>query len=325
MTSRRAPGTGGRPSFERLSADSPFVRPTFDIRPHRHLYPFRSNWLRRDGMVLHYLDEGSGEPLVLVHGNPTWSLFFRALIPVLAPRYRLVAPDHLGCGLSSRPRAREFDYSAEAHVDNLEDLLDHLGLEANVTLVLHDWGGVIGMACACRRPERISRIVLLNTAAFLMPAGKRLPWPLRFIKTTPFLPELLVLGLNAFSLGATHMATSQGMPKDVRRAYTAPYNSWHNRIATLRFVRDIPVTPRDSSYGLVSRLGRQLSAFHETPMLICWGERDFVFDRTILEEWRRRFPAAAVHTFPDAGHYLLEDAPEPVIDRITGFLKRHPL
>ncbi|MDD5169422.1 MAG: alpha/beta fold hydrolase [Syntrophales bacterium] len=276
-------------------------------------------------MNLHYLDEGAGEPLVMVHGNPTWSFYYRRLITNLSTRYRTVVPDHMGCGLSSRPGEAVFAYTLESHVDNLEDLLDHLELKKDVTLIVHDWGGMIGMACACRNPERISRIVILNTGAFLIPPEKTLPWQLAFIKHFPLLPDLLVRGLNAFSLGATYVGTKKGMSHETRRSITAPYNSWHNRIATLRFVQDIPTSAADRSYGLAEWVDGHIRRFEKTPMLICWGEGDFVFDGTILKEWRKRFPAAEIHTFPDAGHYILEDVPGPVTEKIVDFLDRHPL
>ena len=325
MIMRRREERAERVPFEPLTEDSPYIRPPFDIRPFRHLYPFRSRWLKRGDMVLHYLDEGAGEPLVLLHGNPTWSFFYRRLVAELSPRCRLIVPDHMGCGLSSRPPVSAFAYTLENHVDNLEDLLDHLGLHEGVTLVVHDWGGMIGMACACRMPARIARIVILNTGAFLIPQDKRLPRSLWFVKHVPLLPELLVQGLNAFSRGATYLGTRNRMSPEVRRAYTAPYNSWQNRIATLRFVRDIPASPRDRSYGVAAWVDRHLGLFSETPMLICWGEGDFVFDKTILLEWMRRFPKAETRTYPEAGHYILEDVPGPVVEKIVDFMNRHPL
>jgi haloalkane dehalogenase len=289
------------------------------------LYPFSSHRARRGRLSQHYLDEGDGEPLVLVHGNPTWSFFYREIVKAFSPRYRVVAPDHIGCGLSSRPADHEFAYTLESHVDVLEALLDELGLTRGVTLVMHDWGGLIGMACACRRPERISRLVFLNTAAFLMPRGKRLPLRLRFIKTVPVLPGLLVRGFNAFAWPATHMAVSRPMSAAVRHGYLAPYDSWQDRIATLRFVQDIPLSPRDPSYRVASWVDREVGTFADRPMLVCWGEDDFVFDWAVLTEWCRRFPGADVHTFPHAGHYVLEDAAAPVIARMDAFLARHPL
>ncbi|MCX7816229.1 MAG: alpha/beta fold hydrolase [Syntrophales bacterium] len=297
----------------------------FDISAHRNLYPFKLNWFSVGKHRIHYVDEGEGEPLIMLHGNPTWSFFFRALIVRFSPGYRVIAPDHMGCGLSSRPSENDFVYTLEGHVANLGALIEYLNLDTRITLVLHDWGGMIGMAWACMQPERIGRIVVLNTGAFLIPPGKKLPWQLGFVKYFPLVPALLIRGLNAFAYLATYMGVEGSMTREVRRALIAPYNSWHNRIAILRFVQDIPVTEKDRSYRLARWTDEHLQLFRDVPMLICWGGKDFVFDDAILAEWRRRFPRAEVHVFPDAGHYILEDKPHEVGNLIEDFLNRFPL
>lgn len=295
---------------------------SFDLAPFRHLYPFESHWLDLDGLRLHYLDEGSGEPIVMVHGNPTWSFFFRELVREFRATHRVIAPDHIGCGLSDKPGDAEYDYALRRRVENLEMLLDSLKLNENVTLVMHDWGGMIGAACALRRLERVKRVVFFNTAGFLLPPGKRLPWQLWLIRNVPVLPDLLVRGLNAFAVGATYLATAKGLPAEVRQAYRAPYNSWRNRIATLRFVKDIPLKPGDRSYELAKWVDDHLDRLRELPVFIGWGERDFVFDRDFLAEWRRRLPNAEVHSFAGAGHYVLEDVPELLIPKLREFIDR---
>lgn len=296
-----------------------------DIAPFRHLYPFASRYAEVNGLRMHYVDEGRGEPVVMVHGNPTWSFYFRSLIGALSRDRRAIAPDHIGCGLSARPGPLEYPFRLQNRVDDLEALLDRLGVERDLTLVLHDWGGLIGMALAVRRPERIARLILLNTAAFRKPSGKPLPLALRGIKRLPLLAAPAVLGLNLFARGAAWTASARGLGPEVRRALLAPYNSWRNRLATLRFVQDIPLSPRNPGYAILEQVDRGLEAFGDRPVLICWGERDFVFDRDYLAEWRRRFPRAEVHCFPEAGHYVLEDAPGRVLDAVTSFLERRPL
>ena len=286
----------------------------------RRLYPFESRFLERPGGRLHYVDEGSGPPVVFVHGNPTWSFYYRELIKALRPDHRCVALDHIGCGLSDKPGDDAYEYVLDRRVDDLEALLDHLGLESEVTLVLHDWGGMIGMACALRRPERIGRIVLLNTAAFLLPQAKPLPRRLRVVRRGPIGP-ILIRGFNAFARGAIHIAVRRRMPADVRAAYLGPYNSWRNRIATLRFVQDIPLGPSDRSFETAKRVDENLHRFADVPTMIFWGERDVVFDRHFLDEWRRRFPKAVVHTFDDAGHYVLEDAAERIVPLVRAFIR----
>ncbi len=284
-------------------------------------YPFIGRTLDVNGLRLHYLDEGAGDPVVMLHGNPTWSFFYRNLVLALRGGCRVVVPDHIGCGLSDKPAAKDYPYTLARRVDDLDELLERVGVRENVTLVLHDWGGMIGMAWAHRRPERVRRLVVLNTAAFHLPAGKRLPWSLWLCRNTPLGP-LLVRGLNAFSRAAVHWCVTRPLSPQARAGYLAPYNSWRNRVAVLRFVQDIPLRPGDASYGLVSEAQDGLHRFRDLPMLICWGGKDFVFDRDFLGEWRRRFPGAEAHEFADAGHFVLEDAGEQIIPLVRDFLNK---
>lgn len=288
-------------------------------------YPFRSRYLRFDNLDYHYLDEGRGEPVVMLHGNPTWSFYYRKLALALRNDYRVIVPDHMGCGLSDKPSLRRYDYRLQNRVDDLERLLEHLGITDRITLVLHDWGGMIGMCYAVKHQQRIGRLVITNTAAFLPPSGKKLPWRLKIIRDFGPLASLLVLGLNAFALGAADLASHKGLSPAVRRGLLSPYNSWANRIATLKFVEDIPLSPGDPSYNLARFADVNLHLLSNLPTLICWGMHDFVFDQDYLSEWQRRFTKAEVHRFEDAGHYLLEDAAEKVIPLVESFLTHHPL
>jgi haloalkane dehalogenase len=289
------------------------------------LYPFTGQYISLAwGVRLHYLDEGQGETVVMLHGNPTWSFYYRDLIRELHTSYRCIVPDHIGCGLSDKPYDRDYQYTLRQRVDDLDALLEHLGLTENLTLVLHDWGGMIGMAYAHLHPQRIARLVILNTAAFRLPTTKRLPWSLR-VSRSWIAGALLVRGFNAFCRGAARFCSQRPLGPAVRAGYLAPYDTWHNRIAVLRFVQDIPLAAGDRAYELVAEVEAGLRRFAETPGLICWGLRDFVFDRHFLNEWQRRFPAAEVHAFPNAGHYVLEDAGDEIRPLVTDFLHRHPL
>jgi haloalkane dehalogenase len=287
-------------------------------------YPFTSRHLDRSGLRYHYLDEGHGEPVVMLHGNPTWSFYYRNLVLGLRDMYRCIVPDHIGCGLSDKPDDSRYEYSLRRRVTDLEALLEYLDLRDNLTLVLHDWGGMIGTALAHRHPEWIKRLVILNTAAFPLPEAKRLPASLWWCRL-PGIGPLLVRGLNAFSRGAVRFCARRPLSPGVRAGYLAPYDSWRNRIAVLRFVQDIPLKPGDRGFDLVQDVADGLHRFAALPMLICWGEHDFVFDHHFLDEWRRRFPAAEVHRFADAGHFVLEDAGDEILSLIHDFLRRHPL
>jgi pimeloyl-ACP methyl ester carboxylesterase len=290
-----------------------------DLKKH---YPFAGKRLNLGGLGYHYLDEGSGSPVVMVHGNPSWSFYYRNLVLALRDRYRCIVPDHIGCGFSDKPGDDRYDYTLSRRVDDLEQLLGTLGVTENITLVVHDWGGMIGMTYAVRHPERIKRLVILNTGAFHLPKAKPFPLGLRICRDTS-LGTLLVRGCNAFSVAASFVGCKRNpMNETLRSLYQLPYDSWKNRIATLRFVQDIPLSPGDRGYDLVSSTAAGIGRFGNLPMLILWGELDFVFDRHFLAEWRERFPNAELHRFPDCGHYILEDARDEVIPLISEFLDR---
>ena len=287
------------------------------------LYPFQSRFHHIGDLKYHYLDEGEGPVVVMVHGNPTWSFYFRNLVKHLRASFRIIVPDHMGCGLSDKPNDDRYDYSLKSRVDDLESLLDHLEIRENITLVLHDWGGMIGMAYADRVPERINGLVIMNTAAFFLPQNKTFP-PALWLARNTGLGAFLVRGLNAFCRAAGRVcAKRKPLTKELRRAYMAPYDSWANRIAVLRFVQDIPLKPGDRSYSLVQKVQDGLGRFAETPMLICWGERDFVFSTHFLDRWQAYFPQARIHRFADCGHYILEDAKEEILPLISDFLEAH--
>ena len=279
----------------------------------RAIYPFRNNYFEINNHRLHYLDEGVGEVVLMLHGNPTWSFYYRNLVLGLRDRFRCIVPDHMGCGLSSKPQ--DYPYCLQTHIDNVYRLLEHLELD-KIHLILHDWGGAIGMGLGQRLPERIDKIVLLNTAAFL---SKRIPLSLRICRL-PGIGALLVRGLNGFSKGATSMTVCKEMAPEVKEGYLWPYDSWNNRVAILRFVQDIPMRPGHPAYSLLRQIDHGLSVFQDRPILICWGGSDWCFDDFFLDEWKHRFPTADVHRFADAGHYVLEDALEEIVPLVRRFL-----
>lgn len=289
------------------------------------LYPFESHYYDIDGLKYHYLDEGEGDPLVMLHGNPTWSFYYRNLVKDLSKTYRTIVPDHIGCGLSDKPSAEDYSYRLMDRVDNLQSLLNHLDLKDNVTLVLHDWGGMIGLAWARLRPEKIKRLVIFNTSGFHLPATKKLPPTLKFCRDTK-LGASAVLRFNVFARAASKWCvTRKPMSENVKKGYLAPYESYDDRIATLRFVQDIPLMPGDPSYNLVTETQAQLRQFRNTPTLIVWGAKDFVFDDHFLREWQEVMPDAHVHRIPDAGHYVLEDAYDECRSLVSNFLLEHPI
>ncbi|MGN6367480.1 MAG: alpha/beta fold hydrolase [Phycisphaerae bacterium] len=284
-------------------------------------YPFADRWFDIDGLRMHYVDEGPRDaaPVLMVHGNPTWSFYYRRLVSALCSGHRVIAPDHIGMGLSEKPGESRYEFTLARRVSDLEKLMNSLDLRQPLTLVVHDWGGMIGMAYASRRPERIGRIVVLNTGAFTLPATKRMPWQLT-IARAPVIGALLVRGFNAFSRGAVKDCVMQPLPVEVADGYTGPYDSWHNRLAVHRFIQDIPLRPGDRAWEIVAGVERNMQQFRHVPMLICWGMKDFVFDVHFLNRWIELFPEAQVHRFENAGHYVLEDAHQQIIPLVQQFL-----
>jgi haloalkane dehalogenase len=288
------------------------------------LFPFSSHFLDLGGgLQMHYLDEGPRDaPVVLmVHGNPSWSFYYRSLVMALRGDYRVIVPCHIGCGLSDKPDKAEYDFTLARRADDLGRLIDHLAIDS-LSLVVHDWGGMIAGTWAVENPARVERWVVLNTSAFHLPAGKRVPPSLRLARL-PAVGALLVRGLNMFVRGAIRSCVVRApMPYEVANAYRAPYDSWQHRLAVHEFVLDIPLSENHESWQRVSATARGLSGLSDVPMMICWGMQDFVFDDDFLAEWLQRFPHAEVHRFQNAGHYILEDAPERVGRLVSEFLDR---
>ena len=259
----------------------------------------------------------------MVHGNPTWSYYYRNLVDALAPRYRCIVPDHIGCGLSDKPNEQQYGFRLRDRVDNLTALMKSLAISEPITLVVHDWGGMIGLAWAMENNIAIKRLVILNTAGFPLPKSKPFPLRLWLGRSTLFGSWLIrrhnVFVRHAASIGVKRKALSS----EVREWYVKPYEKVEDRTAVVQFVRTIPLKSADEGYDIVKAVGDTLSRYENTPKLICWGMKDFVFDRHFLEEWERRFPKAEVHRYPDCGHYILEDAAEEVIPLIERFLETH--
>ena len=275
-------------------------------------YPFPSHFLAVDGGRMHFVDEGPRDtaPLLMLHGNPTWSFLYRRLIRAFSGEHRCVAPDHIGCGLSDKPQ--DWRYDLVGHILNLEKLVLALDLK-RITLIVHDWGGPIGLGFARRHPERIARLVITNTAAF----PGRAPLRLRVCRA-PWIGPFLVKRLNAFAGTAPTLAVRRPLTPAARAGYALPYRSTADRVAVARFVQDIPLSPGDPSWPELAAIEESLERFRDLPVSIAWGERDFVFTPRFREEWQRRLPKAEVLSLPDAGHWLFEDEPE----RVRAFLAR---
>jgi pimeloyl-ACP methyl ester carboxylesterase len=264
---------------------------------------------------MHYLDEGEGRAVLMVHGNPTWSFFYRRLVAAMSGGRRCVVPDHLGCGLSDKPQ--DYPYRLSDHIGNLEHLVDHLNLD-RFDLIVHDWGGPIGLAVAEKMADRVGRLVIFNTAAF---RSQQMPPSIR-IARFPVLGSVLIRGCNAFSRGAVRSAVCRPLRAEVAAGFLYPYRNWNDRVAVNGFIKDIPLSPRHPSYDTLLRIEERLPVLAGIPTLIAWGMQDFVFTKHFLEAWAHHIPNAQVHRFESAGHYLLEDAGDEILPLVKDFLDK---
>lgn len=272
-------------------------------------YPFADHFLQVEGGRVHYVDEGQGRPVLFVHGNPTWSFYWRHGIQAVRGDHRAVAIDHLGCGMSDKPQ--DWPYRLEGHIRNLEALVLHLDLR-DITLVVHDWGGAIGFGVATRHPDRFRDFVVTNTAAFRAPHI-----PLRIAACRiPGLGKLAVRGFNGFAGAAVFMASEKGLSPAAKAGLLAPYADWKSRIATHTFVLDIPMEASHPSWQTLADIEAGLPALAGKPMRLVWGEKDWCFTPWFREEFQRRFPAAQSFPIAEAGHYVIEDAREEVLRHI---------
>lgn len=281
-------------------------------------YPFAQNSHPiPGGHRINYVDHGEGEPVLLLHGNPTWSYFYRNAVKQLSGNgFRCIAPDHIGCGLSDKPQ--DYQYTLANHIGNLDSLVDKLELDG-VHLVVHDWGGAIGFGWATRNPDKVRSLTVLNTAAF---RSKRIPLRIAVCKI-PWYGEFIVRQFNAFAGFATTMAVEKRLPKEVAQGFVYPYDNYTNRIATARFVKDIPLDPHHPSWDTLTAIEQKLPTLQHLPMQIHWGMKDWCFSPHFLTQWREFFPDAKLQEYADTGHYLLEDAGERILPSLVGFLATH--
>lgn len=298
---------------------------TADQSDWRSLYPFCTRFETIDGQHMHYLDESPGDAtcdgnLVMVHGNPTWSFYWRNLIIGLRGRYRCVVPDHIGCGFSDKPQ--QYRYCLDQHANNLIELVERLRLR-DVTMLGHDWGGAIGLLAATRRPELFRRFVLFNTGAFPPP---RVPSRIAICRL-PILGAIGLRCLNLFSRAALHMATElpSGLPPAVAEGLLAPYDSWTNRVGVYHFVRDIPLNANHPTHRVLAELEESLRQITDVPVQLIWGMKDWCFDPKCLERFIDIFPQAEVHRLAQAGHWVIEDAHAEIVPIVERFLMRDRL
>jgi haloalkane dehalogenase len=273
-------------------------------------YVFEPSYLEQDGLRMHYVDEGEGAPVLMLHGEPTWAFLYRKLIPTVAGVARVVAPDYFGFGRSDKPTRIE-DYTYDFHCASIERFADELDLR-HVTVVVQDWGGPIGLRLAVERPDRVARLVILNTG---IGAG-RAPseeW-LRFREFVRRVGSDLVPGQLIRISAVTELAD------DVVEAYNAPFPTPESKAGVLAFPELVPTELEHPSAAKMQDVRAALERW-EKPTLVLFSDSDPIFSTVAAEHMASRIPGAGPpEIVAGAGHFLQEEKGEEIADRIVRFL-----
>jgi haloalkane dehalogenase len=281
----------------------------------RREYPFESRYFDVPAGKLHYVDEGAGNPVLMVHGNPTWSFLYRHLIKRLRSEYRCIAVDHIGFGLSDKPK--DWTYRPQDHAENLMTLIEALELK-NITLVLQDWGGPIGLSYAVRHPENIARIVLINTWA----------WPvnrdLHYVGFSSFMGgpigRMLIRRHNFFARVLLRQAFGDKakLSKAAHEHYIRPLVAPEDRQGCIVFPKQIL-----TSTPWLAQLWNKISVLNDKPKLLVWGMKDIAFRDKELKRWEQTFPEAQAVRLNTVGHFVQEEAPDELAETVIPFLQKH--
>jgi len=294
---------------------------TLKVRPFEidtEEYPFEPQWFEREGNLMHYVDEGEGMPVVMLHGNPTWSFLYRKVIKQLSGHCRCLAPDYPGFGCSDTPQ--DYNYSPEEHAEWIEHFLDEVLKGEPCILVGQDWGGPIGLSAALKVPERVAGLVLGNTWA----------WPLEFkpllfswAMGSYFPGKYLQIKKNFFArtIVPSGIHKAENRTKHILEHYLKPFPDEASRMGTWVFPRAL----RTSSQWL-EKLEKNLKKLPDVPAELVWGMRDKAFgENAYLKKWLEYLPQAGVTKLEDASHYLQEDRPDAVADAVKKVIQKTEL
>ncbi len=273
----------------------------------RDEYPFASHFVEVDGGRLHYVDEGAGEPVVMVHGQPTWSFMYRHLIRGLSPRYRCIAIDHIGFGLSDKPR--DWAYTPERHANNVAALVDHLGL-SQLNLVVHDWGGPIGLGWATAHREKLRRIVALDTWMWSMGEHRAGRWFSRLMGSP--LGQLGTRRFNLFVDVFMKQALGDGWPA-VAEAYRGPLARPEDRQGCALF-------PRMLCVPWMEEIWQRRAAISDVPARLIWGGADPAFAAPMRERLASVFDRCEVTVHESVGHFIAEELGDKLVPQVEEFL-----
>lgn len=275
-------------------------------------FPYQSRFFQVGRQKIHYIDEGFGPVVLMMHSCPFWSFEFRALIADLSRDHRVIAMDQMGFGLSDKPE--DYDYRLETHANHVDSFVHALGLK-KFSMILHGRGATIGMAYAVRHPDDISGFVTFNAQAF---SEFTLPFGLQICRLKWIGAKILML-LNIFGRDIKHL------PPEVREKYIDPVPGVNCRLPLQRFIEDIPCVPEDLSAQTMFTIENALWLLLEKPACIIWAEKDWLYKKSDRDRWRKYFPKAEYHTLKDAGRCITEDAPGEINGIVRDFLTRNKI
>jgi haloalkane dehalogenase len=273
------------------------------------LYPFESKFAEIGGARVHYVDEGSGPPLLLLHGNPTWSFLYRDIIKGLRDRYRCIAPDYPGFGLSAAPAG--YGFTPAEHAEIVEELVQELDL-SGITMMVQDWGGPIGFSVATRNPDRFAAFVIGNTWA----------WP-QSDRTTQLFSRFMGGRVGGYLILHRNVFVERLIPSGVKRKKLSPevMNAYRGPFAAVESRRPVHVFPREilASRPFLAQVERGLPALADRPALIVWGDRDVAFREPAMRRWEELFPNHRTVRLEGAAHYIQEEAADEIADAIRAW------
>lgn len=296
-----------------MTMNSSLVRPTWVSD---EMFPFESNFFTTPaGHTMHFIDEGQGEPIVFIHGNPSWSFEFRHLVQGLRSEFRCIAPDNIGFGLSSRS-GRSEDYRPQAHAAAFKSLLDHLKLR-DITLYMADWGGPIGLDFARSCPGRVKRIVIANTWC----------WPVSRDPHFVLFSRMMSSWVGRYLIKRFNIFVNRVLPKAVgRKEVLTPQVMEHYRNAQpTPYARRASAALPGAIVGETGWLGAiwgERKTSTQLPAVILWGLKDIAFRKKEMERWGAELANFELHEFEDCGHFLAEENPEQVLSILSSFMKR---
>ncbi len=273
-------------------------------------YDFAPHYVEQDGLRMHYVDEGEGEPVLLLHGEPTWSYLYRRVVPQLTPVARVIAPDYFGFGRSDKPTEREW-YSYDSHYASIERVVEQLDLRG-LTVVVHDWGGPIGLRLAVTRPERVARLVVLNTGIF---SGR--PPNDAWLRFREFVRRV---GTDLVPGQLVRITCARELDDDVAAAYDAPFPTPESKTGVVMFPELVPTDLDHPSARTMIEVREALKTW-DKPALVFFGDSDPIFPPEVAERFAARMPnAVCLPPVERAGHFVQEDDGEEVGQRVASWL-----